>query len=125
MLSIPRYRLSEEMDDASITIVDRGVRETNSLSISLVIKLLKNPCTSFSKLVQFRNQYNYLGIIPTYSLELYKNGYGLLIKNFEKVSLKDYFAKNNHVVSLQEFLQIAIAQQIVIEKHAGVIEVRN
>lgn len=129
MLSIPRYRLSEEMDDALRTIVYRAVRETDLLS--LVIKLLKNLCLSFSKLSQFRNQYtitknyNYPGIIQTYSLEPYKNGYALLIEDFGGVDLKDYFAKNNYVISLQKFLQIAIAQQIVIEKHAEVIEVRN
>lgn len=130
MLSIPRYRLSEEKDDASRTIVYRAVRETNLLS--LVIKLLKNLCPSLLKLGQFCNQYTisknfkYSGIIQiTYSLEPYKNGYVLLMEDFGGISLKDYFGKNNHVVSLQEFLQIAIAQQIAVEKHAGVIEVRN
>lgn len=115
MLSIPRYRLSEEIDDESRTIVDRSVRETESLSFSLIIKVLKNSNPSFSELVQFCNQYiitkklNYLGMIPSYSLESYKNGYALVMEDFGIVYLKEYFAKNNNVVSLQKILQMAIA----------------
>jgi len=113
MLSILGYRLSEELYDGSRTLLYRGYREADSLSV--VIKLLKNPYPSFSELVQFRNQYtigknlNYSGIIQTYSLEPFKNGYMLVMEDFGGISLKDYFANNNHVPSLNEFLQIAIA----------------
>ncbi|WP_414563281.1 AAA family ATPase [Anabaena sp. CCY 9613] len=113
MISIPGYCLSEKLYDGSRTLVYRGNRETDSLSI--VIKLLKNPYPSFSELVQFRNQYtiaknlNYPGIVQTYSLERFKNGHILVMEDFGGISLKSYFANNNHVPSLDEFLQIAIA----------------
>ena len=113
MISIPGYCLTEELYDGSRTLVYRAFRETDSLSV--VIKLLKNLYPSFSELVQFRNQYtiaknlNYPLIIQTYSLEPFKNSYMLVMEDFGGISLKDYFANNSSVVSLDEFLQIAIA----------------
>ncbi|QLE44276.1 GAF domain-containing protein [Nostoc sp. C052] len=112
-VSIPGYYITEELYNGSRTLVFRGYRETDSLRV--VIKLLKNPYPSFSELVQFRNQYtiaknlNLKGIIHTYSLEPYKNSYILVMEDFGGISLKDYFANNNNVASLDEFLQIAIS----------------
>jgi len=112
MINIPGYDLSEKLYDGSRTVVYRAVREIDSLPV--VIKLLKNPYPSFSELVQFRNQYtiaknlNYPGIIQTYSLEPYQNGYMLVMEDCGGISLKDYFA-NKNIVSLDEFLEIAIA----------------
>ncbi len=81
-----------------------------------MIKLLKNPYPSFSELVQFRNQYiiaknlNFSGIIQLYGLEVYQNGYALVME-FGGISLKDYFTpvETGYIASLQEFLPIAIA----------------
>ncbi|MDF5728210.1 MAG: AAA family ATPase [Rhizonema sp. PD38] len=113
LISIPGYYITEELYNGSRTLVYRGYQETDSLRV--VIKLLKNPYPSFSELVQFRNQYtiaknlNLRGIIHTYSLEPYQNGYILVMEDFGGISLKDYFANNNNVASLDEFLQIAIS----------------
>ncbi len=112
IVNISGYEITEELYKGSRTLVYRGYQKINSLPV--VIKLLKNPYPSFSELVQFRNQYtiaknlNYPGIIQTYSLEPYQNGYMLVMEDFGGISLKDYFANNNDV-SLNEFLQIAIA----------------
>ncbi|MBW4612987.1 MAG: AAA family ATPase [Desmonostoc vinosum HA7617-LM4] len=113
--SIPKYQVTEEIYNGSRTVVYRGYRETDSLPV--VIKLLKNPYPSLSELVQFRNQYtiaknlNSPVIIQTYSLELYQNGYALVMEDFGGISLKDYFTsiETLHVKSLEEFLEIAIA----------------
>ncbi|MBD2448956.1 protein kinase [Nostoc sp. FACHB-152] len=113
MLIISGYCLTEELYNGSRTVVYRAIREIDSLSV--VIKLLKNPYPSFSELIQFRNQYtiaknlNNPGIIPTYSLEPFQNSYVLVMEDFGGISLQDYFAKNHDEVSLQKFLQIAIA----------------
>jgi predicted ATPase/signal transduction histidine kinase len=114
-VSIPGYRISEELYNGSRTLVYRGYRKTDSLRV--VIKLLKNPYPSFSELLWFRNQYtiaknlNSPLIIQTYSLEQYQNGYVLVMEDFGGISLKDYFTsvETRYIVSLQEFLQIAIA----------------
>jgi serine/threonine protein kinase len=85
-VSIPGYKISEELYNGSRTLVYRGYRETDCLPV--VIKLLKNPYPSFSELVQFRNQYtiaknlNSPNIIQTYSLEPYQNGYMLVMEDF-------------------------------------------
>ncbi|WP_208345127.1 ATP-binding protein, partial [Aetokthonos hydrillicola] len=111
-VNIVGYHLSEEVYNGHRTLVYRGIRQADSLPV--VVKLLKNAYPSFNELVQFRNQYtitknlDYPGIIQTYSLEYYQNGYLLVMEDFGGISLKDYFTNNHHVVSLDEFLQIAI-----------------
>ncbi|BAY92901.1 MULTISPECIES: trifunctional serine/threonine-protein kinase/ATP-binding protein/sensor histidine kinase [unclassified Tolypothrix] len=113
LVSIPGYRISEELYNGSRTLVYRAVRETDSVPV--VIKLLKNPYPSFSELLLFRNQYtigknlNSPLIIQTYSLDAINNGYMLVMEDFGGISLKDYFTKNQSVASVEEFLEIAIA----------------
>ncbi|MEH2097617.1 ATP-binding protein, partial [Nostoc sp.] len=111
-VSIPGYRISEELYNGSRTLVYRGVRETDSLPV--VIKLLKNPYPSLGELLSFSNQYtiaknlNSPLIVQTYSLELYQNGYALVMEDFGGISLKDWRVRGRRQ-SLQEFLEIAIA----------------
>ncbi|MBD0389589.1 MAG: serine/threonine protein kinase, partial [Nostoc sp. C3-bin3] len=111
-VSIPGYRISEELYNGSRTLVYRGYRETDELPV--VIKLLKNPYPTFSELLWFRNQYtiaknlNSPLIIQTYSLEQYQNGYVLVMEDFGGISLKEW-GVGGSVEALIEFLQIAIA----------------
>ncbi|BAY29602.1 two-component hybrid sensor and regulator [Nostoc carneum NIES-2107] len=114
LVSIPGYQVKEIIYDGSKTLVYRAIREQDSLRV--VIKLLKNPYPSFSELVQFRNQYtiaknlDFRGIIQTYSLETYQNGYILVMEDFGGISLKDYFTHQKlQITPLQEFLPIAIS----------------
>ncbi|MEH2056584.1 MAG: AAA family ATPase [Nostoc sp.] len=115
LVSIPGYRISEELYNGSRTLVYRGYREADSLPV--VIKLLKNPYPSFSELLSFRNQYtiaknlNSPLIVQTYSLEPYQNSYALVMEDFGGISLKNYFAsvETRYIASLQQFLEIAIA----------------
>ncbi|MEH1857664.1 MAG: ATP-binding sensor histidine kinase [Nostoc sp.] len=112
LVSIPGYRISEELYNGSRTLVYRGYRETDELPV--VIKLLKNPYPSLGELLSFRNQYtitknlNSLLIVQTYSLEPYQNGYALVMEDFGGISLKDWAVRLRRQ-SLQEFLEIAIA----------------
>ncbi|BBD67253.1 multi-sensor signal transduction multi-kinase [Nostoc commune NIES-4072] len=120
-VSIPGYRISEELYNGSRTLVYRGYREIDSLPV--VIKLLKNPYPSFSELLWFRNQYtiaknlNSPLIIQTYSLEQYQNGYVLVMEDFGGISLKDYFTsvETRYIASLQEVLEIAIALSNILD----------
>ncbi len=113
MVYLVGYCIKEQLYNGSKTLVYRAVREHDQKPV--IIKLLKNPYPSFSELVQFRNQYtiakhlNSSGIIQTYSLEPYKNGYGLVMEDMGGIPLQEYFAQYNNVASLQEFLQIAIS----------------
>ncbi|MEH2288117.1 trifunctional serine/threonine-protein kinase/ATP-binding protein/sensor histidine kinase [Nostoc sp.] len=119
MVSIPGYQVSKELYNGSRTLVYRANRETDQKSV--VIKLMKTAYPSFSELVQFRNQFtiaknlNLPGIIQTYSLELYQNGYVLVMEDFGGISLKQWQdrGENRRIgetpQALIEFLQVAIA----------------
>ncbi len=112
LVSIPGYRISEELYNGSRTVVYRGYQEADSLPVA--IKLLKNPYPDFNELLSFRNQYtitknlNSPLIVQTYSLQAYQNGYALVMEDFGGISLKDWEVKVRGQ-SLQEFLEIAIA----------------
>ncbi|HYX18105.1 MAG TPA: serine/threonine-protein kinase, partial [Nostoc sp.] len=118
-VSIPGYRISEELYNGSRTLVYRGYRESDSLRV--VIKLLKNPYPSFSELLSFRNQYtiaknlNSPLIIQTYSLEPYQSGYVLVMEDFGGISLKEWgvgsreWGVGGSIEALIEFLHSAIA----------------
>ncbi|MHC5936338.1 trifunctional serine/threonine-protein kinase/ATP-binding protein/sensor histidine kinase [Nostoc sp.] len=119
MVSIPGYHVSEELYNGSRTLVYRANRETDQKSV--VIKLMKTAYPSFSELVQFRNQFtiaknlNLPGIIQTYSLEPYQNGYALVMEDFGGISLNQWEGRGENgemgrtPQALIEFLQIAIA----------------
>ncbi|MEG5177410.1 trifunctional serine/threonine-protein kinase/ATP-binding protein/sensor histidine kinase [Microcoleus sp. A2-D5] len=109
---IPHYQIVETVYSGSRTVVYRALRTKDRLPV--VIKLLKNEYPSFSELVQFRNQYTISknlhqpGIIQTYSLEPYQNGYALVMEDFGGISLKEW-AMSGNLQSLHEFLTLAIA----------------
>ena len=113
IFKIPNYQIIETVYSGSRTLVSRSIRTNDQLPV--VIKLLKSDYPSFSELVQFRNQYtiaknlHYPGIIQTYSLEPYRNGYALVMEDFGGISLKEWALKGENALSLREFLQIAIA----------------
>ncbi len=114
-ISISGYQVSEQLYNGSRTLVYRGYREADSLPV--VIKFLKNPYPTFSELIQFRNQYSIAKnlnsplIIQTYSLELYQNGYALVMEDFGGISLKEWGVGRDAInrVCTIEFLRIAIA----------------
>ncbi|WP_179066103.1 ATP-binding sensor histidine kinase [Nostoc sp. C052] len=119
MVSIADYHVSKELYNGSRTLVYRANRETDQKSV--VIKLMKTAYPSFSELVHFRNQFtiaknlNLPGIIQTYSLEPYQNGYALVMEDFGGISLKEWGVESGEwglggsLESLMEFLRIAIA----------------
>ena len=125
-INISGYYVLEKLYDSSRTLVYRAVREHDQKPV--VIKLLKNPHPSFSELLQFRNQYSiaknidFPGIIQTYSLEPYKNGFFLVMEDIGGISLNKYFTNIENITSqnnilssrltkvfLEEFLLIAIS----------------
>ncbi|MCL1465134.1 trifunctional serine/threonine-protein kinase/ATP-binding protein/sensor histidine kinase [Argonema galeatum] len=107
------YQILETIYSGSRTLVYRAIRTNDQLPV--VIKLLKNDYPTFSELVQFRNQYTIAknlcqpGIIKTYSLRPYRNGYALVMEDFGGISLQEWALKGENTMSLREFLQIAIA----------------
>ncbi|MEG4444400.1 AAA family ATPase [Microcoleus sp. AT9_B5] len=112
-VQIPNYQIISTVYSGSRTLVYRAIRTSDRLPV--VIKLLKNEYPTFSELVQFRNQYTIAknlcqpGIIQTYSLEPYRNGYALVMEDFGGISLHEWVLKAEKSASLREFLEVAIA----------------
>jgi PAS domain S-box-containing protein len=129
LLTIPGYRLTEQIYNGSRTQVYRGLSESNQ---KVIIKLLLSEYPTFSELVQFQNQYSITknidlpGIVKPIALEKYRNGFALIMEDVGGVSLTEYTANvdrkntedsssNSQVLSpntlplaLDEFLPIAI-----------------
>ncbi|OKH37343.1 serine/threonine protein kinase [[Phormidium ambiguum] IAM M-71] len=115
------YQINEQIYVGSRTLVYRGIRQSTGTEFSddyrqpVVIKILRNQYPTFSELVQFRNQYtiaknlNQPGIIQTYSLEPYQNGYALVMEDFGGISLKEWVSQKENPLSVREFLILAIA----------------
>ncbi|MEB3342169.1 AAA family ATPase [Okeania sp.] len=116
--NLPNYQITEQLYAGTRTLVYRGIR--NSDEQPVVIKLLRNKYPNFNEIVQFRNQYtiaqnlDFPNISKLLSLEVYDNGYALIMEDIGGISLSNYLQittdKNPQYkyLSLTEFLEIAI-----------------
>ncbi len=117
--NLPNYQITEQLYAGTRTLVYRGIRSSDEQPI--VIKLLRNKYPNFNEIVQFRNQYtisqnlDFPNIIKPLSLEVYGNGYALIMEDMGGISLSNYLqiaADKNHqdkYLPLTEFLEIAIS----------------
>jgi PAS domain S-box-containing protein len=135
LLTIPGYRLTEQIYNGSRTQVYRAVSESNQ---KVIIKLLLSEYPTFSELIQFRNQYTITknldlpGIVKPIALLNYRNAFALVMQDVNGVSLAEYTANakqldniqssNSEVSSppnsplpLDEFLPIAIQSVQTLE----------
>ncbi|MBD2683389.1 MULTISPECIES: ATP-binding sensor histidine kinase [Nostoc] len=107
---VPGYQISSQLYAGQRTKVYQAIREQGSLAV--VIKLLTSEYPSFKELLQFRNQYtisrnlHISGIVRPLSLEVYGNGYILVMEDEGEISLREYMKTTK--LSLEEFLEIAI-----------------
>ncbi len=94
MIELTGYQILDRIYSGTRTLVYRGSRLCDKKSV--IIKVLRNEYPSFSELLHFRNQYtitknlNLPGIIQTYSLEAYRNGYALIMEDFGGISLNQW-----------------------------------
>ena len=97
LLDIPGYRVTEEVYSGSKTLVFRGIREKDQQPV--IIKVMRNEYPNFSEISQFRHQYTITrnldlpGIIKSYSLENYRNGYALVMEDYGGISLQQEMHK--------------------------------
>ncbi|MGB3264942.1 MAG: AAA family ATPase, partial [Microcoleus sp.] len=128
-LTVPGYRLIEQIYNGSRTKVYRGLSESNQ---KVIIKLLLSEYPTFSELVQFRNQYTITknldlpGIVKPIALLNYRNAFALVMPDVGGVSLAEYtanpeannlgdsasnsdvFSPDKSPLAIDEFLPIAI-----------------
>jgi PAS domain S-box-containing protein len=123
MVTIPGYRITQQLYSGSRTHVYRGISESEQKPV--VIKLLKSEYPTFNELVQFRNQYTIAknldlpGVVKHLSLEKYGNGFALVMEDNGCVSLAEYTTHEGAVgtegcspnaspLPLDKFLHVAI-----------------
>ncbi len=117
LINIPGYQLNELLYDGSRTQVYRGKRASDQKPV--VVKVLKNPYPNYNELLFFRNQYTITknldlpGIIRSYILEPYQNGYALVMEDFGGISLREY--TQNKRLDLLEFLSIAVQLSNILD----------
>jgi len=116
--NLPGYKITAQLYTGTRTLVYRAIR--NSDEQPVVIKLLRNEYPNFNELVQFRNQYtiaknlDFPSIIKALALEVYGNGYALVMEDFGGVSLSNYLkiaTKESKVyksLRLGDFFNIAL-----------------
>ncbi|BAY96182.1 multi-sensor signal transduction multi-kinase [Tolypothrix tenuis PCC 7101] len=111
------YRITEQLYLGKKTVVYRGIREKDNQKV--ILKLMRNEYPTFAEVSQFRSQYTITqnldisGIVRPISLENYRNGYVLIMEDYEAISLKDWQIREreqgNNFVPLKEFFQIALS----------------
>ncbi len=116
IVSVPGYRITEEICASNRTAIYRGIRASDRYPVTL--KLLRNLFPSFDRLIQFRHQYDigkdfdHPQIIKTLALVPYQNSYALILEDFGGISLQSYLerfgAVGNQPQTLIAFLHIAI-----------------
>ncbi|WP_434685520.1 ATP-binding protein [Pseudanabaena minima] len=107
---IDGYQLTEPIFEGARTLVYRGTRLVDGLTV--ILKMLRRDRPSVYDLLQLRNQYtisrdlNLAGIVQPLSLETYGNGFVIVIADEGYISLADY--TKTQPLNLREFLVIAI-----------------
>ena len=126
MITIPGYRITQQLYSGSRTQVYRGFSQTDHKPV--VLKLLKSDYPTFNELLQFRNQYTIAksldlpGIVKHLSLENYRNGFVLVMEDFGGMAVSDYISdadqgrQGRFTDSLEEFLHLGIQIAETLEK---------
>ena len=118
MIVLPGYQITEEILSGASTIIYRGIRERDRLPV--IVKILKSEYPTLSELSRLRQEYNITqslscqGIVKTYSLETYQNGYALILEDVIGQSLLQLF--NAQKLPFRELLRIAIALADVLDE---------
>ncbi|EIJ43002.1 PAS domain S-box [Beggiatoa alba B18LD] len=128
MLTLPGYRIDDQIYEGTQSIAYRATRVSDALPV--VLKLLKSDYPSPLELAQYQREYDILrrlhsanltnqesNIIQVYALEKYKNTLVMVLEDIAGVSLKEWL--HNRELNLITFLFLAIKiTQAVGEIHA-------
>ena len=116
MATLPGYKLGQILYEGTRAQVYKGISLATEQPV--VVKLLRNEYPTFSELVQFRNQYaiaknlDVSGIVKPLGLEVYGNGYALIMPDDGYISLAEAEPKN---IQISKFLNIAIQLSEILQ----------
>jgi predicted ATPase/signal transduction histidine kinase/DNA-binding NarL/FixJ family response regulator/tRNA A-37 threonylcarbamoyl transferase component Bud32 len=109
MLTLPGYKLIQEIHSGINTVIYRGQRELDNQQV--IIKFLKSEYPTLSECARLKHEYeinNFLdsaGVVQAYSLENYQNHLAIIFEDFGGESLKNYISCRK--LKILEFLKIA------------------
>lgn len=109
-IALEGYHITEQLYMGANTLVYRATRITDQFPV--ILKLAQNYPSSFTDLVQFRNQYaisknlNDPGILKTYDLETQGDYCGLVMEDFGGISLSQF--TQGQPLDLTTFFTIAL-----------------
>lgn len=110
MLTIPGYTLTELIQEGVNTVIYRGQRDADGKPV--IVKVLKHEYPVLKEISRLRQEYkisqslNLPNIVTPYGLERYKNGFFLILEDFDGLSLKSF--ARDQPLEIKEFLHIAI-----------------
>ena len=110
MISIPGYRIDEEIYKNHHTVIYRGMQVDEQKPV--ILKTLTQPYPTPARIAQLLHEYeiiknlNVPGIVKVYKLEKYNHVPVLILEDLGGISLKQ-FINNNHL-ELEDFLRIGI-----------------
>ncbi len=126
LISLKGYKNLAKISEGFKTTIYRGERIEDGQIVA--IALLNDRYPSLTELTKFRNQYiithnlNLDGIVKTYALEKFGNGWALIMEYFAGISWLEYVAardtQNLSRQQLKGFFQIAIQVVEILEKLA-------
>ena len=111
MISLPGYEIAEEIISGVRTTIYRGTRKRDGKPA--IVKVLKSEYPTLSEIACLRQEYTIPqsldceGIIKTYSLETYGNGYALILEDIGGQALSQVIASEK--IPLAEFLTIGLS----------------
>ncbi|HIK08582.1 MAG TPA: AAA family ATPase [Trichormus sp. M33_DOE_039] len=109
MFSLPNYQILELINDATNTAVYRARKNQDAQIV--VIKVLKTEYPELKDIAALKHEYELIknldipGVIQTHGLEKYRNGFAIILENFDGISLNNIIQDTN--ISLLNFLNIA------------------
>lgn len=116
-ISLPNYTLGERIHQGTNTVLYRGTR--NSDGVSVVIKVSRSEYPGLRELAQLRHEHGILreldvpGVVKTYGLETFDRGIALILEDIGGDSLSLLLSTQR--LDLKTFFTIAASLAVVLE----------
>ncbi|QSJ17385.1 AAA family ATPase [Nostoc sp. UHCC 0702] len=111
-LKIPGYNISEVIHEGVNTIVYRG--ESQAEQEKVILKVLKAEYPTLEQITRLKHEYSITenlhlnGVVKVLRQEVHENRLVLVAQDIGGISLKTMLEKENYILPLQTFLNIAI-----------------
>ena len=126
MLTIPRYQALTLIYESMSSLIFRGQREEDSLSV--VLKVLKDDFPAPVEIVRYRQEFKITsalqgqpGIIRTYGMETYRNTFFIVLEDFGAESLERWLVLRRFTLQEKLALSLRMVECLDSVHRSGVI----